>query len=153
MTADLSPRTEEVGMSHPIRRLTLGALLLACALTLAAPPAEARESPVGAGAPSWLEAVAQQVAQWAAGWWLPAHGAGGGQAARPSTRSRPPASVNCGGLVDPNGRCLPRPPVSVNCGGLVDPDGRCLPRPPASVGCGSLIDPDGRCLAPAAPRQ
>jgi hypothetical protein len=133
MTADLSPRTEEVGMSHPIRRLTLGALLLACALTLAAPPAEARESPAGAGAPSWLAAVAQQVAQWAAGWWLPAHGAAGGQAARPSLRPRPPVSLDCGIQIDPNGRCLPRPPVSIS--------------------CGPEVDPNGHCLAPAAPRQ
>jgi hypothetical protein len=95
-------------MSPLIRRLAPSVLLLACALLLGVPPAQARENPT-AGAGGWFEVLAHQVAQWAAGWLLPAHGAVAGQVGplnRPSASPRPPASVDCGGPVDPNGRCL-----------------------------------------------
>ncbi len=96
-------------MSPLIRRLVPGALLVACALLLAAPPAQARESSIAGAAGCWFEVLAHQVAQWAAGWLAPAHDAAAGQVAH---SKRSPAS--------------PRPPVSVDCGTAVDPDGRCL---------------------------
>jgi hypothetical protein len=96
-------------MSPLIRRLAPGALLMACALLLAAPPVQARENPIAGAAGSWFEVLAHQVAQWAAGWLTPVHNVAAGQVAR---SKRSPASL--------------RPPVSVECGGPVDPDGRCL---------------------------
>ena len=96
-------------MSPLIRRFAPGALLVACALLLAAPPAQALENPTAAAAGGWFEVLAHQVAQWAAGWFMPAHAAAAGQVARSkrsAARPRPQVSIDCGGPVDPNGQCL-----------------------------------------------
>jgi hypothetical protein len=125
-------------MSRLSRRLTLSALCLVCVLTLAASPAQARESP----ASGWFGALAHEVAQWAGGWWNWPAGKAGAAATGKSTHSRTAAAVrlpgsrpNCGGQIDPDGcpaatRLTPpaRPPgrLRVECGGQVDPNGKCM---------------------------
>ena len=97
-------------MSRLSRRLTLSVVLLGLTLALAGPPVQATEVR-GAG---WFEAVAHQLAQWAAGWsWLPHGGAATGtipdrvhQGTRhPDKGPQPPVRTNCGGLGDPTGAC------------------------------------------------
>lgn len=84
-------------MSRTFRRLVPIALLLALALILAA-PAQARENP----AAGWLGAWAQHFAQWTAGWFA----APVQPKSRPlPNKPRPPATVDCGPEVDPNGAC------------------------------------------------
>jgi hypothetical protein len=95
-------------MSRLSRRLTLSVVLLGLTLALAAPPVQATEAR-GAG---WFEAVAHQLAQWAAGWsWLPHDTATAGivphrvhqGTRRPDKGPRPPVGTNCGTLTDPTG--------------------------------------------------
>lgn len=130
MPASSWSRGEEVGMSCLSRRLTLSALSLGFALTLAASPAQARESP----AAGWFGALAHEVAYWATGWWP----VGEATAASPGRSQRTPgrlpgARLNCGSQIDPDGcpgatRLAPaRPPgrMRVECGSQIDPDGHC----------------------------
>ena len=123
-------------MSRLSRRLILCALCLGFAVTLAASPAQARESP----ASGWFGALAHEVAQWAGGWWSWPSGAAGAAATGKSHRS--PSAVrlpgprpDCGSQIDPDGcpgatRLTPpaRPPgrLRVECGGQVDPNGKCM---------------------------
>lgn len=125
-------------MSRLSRRLTLSALCLGFAVTLAASPAQARESP----ASGWFGALAHEVAQWAGGWWSWSPGASNAAVVGKSTRTRTAAAIrlpgsrpDCGSLIDPDGcpaasRLTPpaRPPgrLRVNCGSLIDPNGKCM---------------------------
>jgi hypothetical protein len=97
-------------MSRLSRRLTLSVVLLGLTLALAAPPVQAADVR-GAG---WFEAVANQLARWAAGWsWLPHDTATAGTAPdrvhqgtrRPDKSPRPPVRTNCGTTSDPTGAC------------------------------------------------
>jgi hypothetical protein len=108
------------------RRFASGALFAALIVTLAAPPAQAAQ--LTSPGVSLLDTLAS----WFAHWW-------------PWAAARtPPVTLKCGGMIDPDGRCLaPTPPsiVKPHCGGATDPDGRCLaPTPPF---CGGGINPDG----------
>jgi hypothetical protein len=97
-------------MPRTSRRLALTALLLGLALTLAAAPAQARESaPAG-----WFGTLTQQLMQWTAGWWSwPAPGSAPFQGqGRPARAARQPIRPDCGVLVDPNGQCLAPAPRS-----------------------------------------
>jgi len=82
------------------RRLAFTAIVAGLALTLAAAPVQARESPF----PGWLGTLTHQLAQWTAGWWAwPTQGAPAGKA-RHLGKNRP-IRVECGIQVDPNGGC------------------------------------------------
>jgi hypothetical protein len=90
-------------MPRTTRRLAPIALLLGLALLLAVAPAQARESPSS----GWFSSLTHQLMQWTAGWW--------GWAGQAPNRPLSPAG--------------PRPPVTVDCGGVINPDGS----PPAIV--------------------
>ncbi len=87
-------------MSRLSRRVALSALFLGVTMALAAPPAQARESPPSC----WLDALAHQVAQWT-GIWLawPVPGRAAGSPRHPA--KSPPIKVDCGVQLDPNGGC------------------------------------------------
>jgi hypothetical protein len=90
------------------RRLALTALALALALTVAAPPAQARQSLP----PGWLDTLAHQLAQWTASWSVwPTPGRSAGQAQHPAKSPPSKLRIDCGILIDPSGNCLsPAPP-------------------------------------------
>lgn len=106
-------------MSRLSRRLTLSALCLGFALTLAASPAQARESP----ASGWFGALAHEVAQWAGGWWLWPVGAPNAAVVGKSTRTLPAVRLpgsRPGSPARPPGR------LRIECGSQIDPDGKCM---------------------------
>ncbi|HVR11795.1 MAG TPA: hypothetical protein VMW75_27380 [Thermoanaerobaculia bacterium] len=115
-------------MPRPSRRLALTALSLALVLILAAPPAQAGQSP----SLGWLDTLAQQLAQWTASWWArPTPGRSAGQAQHPAKSPPSKLRIDCGGLIDPDGKCLSPIGIGINCGGEIDPNGKCLsPAPP-----------------------
>jgi hypothetical protein len=84
-------------MPRTAHRLAPTALLLGLALLLAVAPAQARESP----ASGWFSSLTHQLMQWTAGWW----GLGGQATNRPISHAgpRPPVTVDCGGIIDPDG--------------------------------------------------
>jgi len=136
------------------RHFALTALSLALALVLAAPPAQAGQSPpLG-----WLDTVAQQLAQWTTSWWaLPTPGSPASQARHPAQHR--PIRVDCGIQLDPNGGCpgtalhpVKSPPskLRIDCGGQIDPNGKCLSPIGIGINCGGQIDPDGKCQLPPA---
>jgi hypothetical protein len=121
-------------MSRLSRSLTLSALSFGFAITLAAPPAQARERPSS----GWLGALAHEVAYWATGWWP----LGEAAAASPGRSQRTPSAVRL-------------PGERLSCGTQIDPDGcpsaprlASPARPPGRlrVECGTQIDPNGHCM-------
>ncbi|HVR08034.1 MAG TPA: hypothetical protein VMW75_08300 [Thermoanaerobaculia bacterium] len=120
------------------RRFALTPLSLALALVLAAPPAQAGQSPpLG-----WLDAVAQQLAQWTASWWAwpTTAGRSSGQAQHPAKSPPSKLRIDCGILIEPDGGCpgaashpVKSPPVKlrIDCGIEIDPNGKCLLPAPA----------------------
>jgi hypothetical protein len=95
-------------MSRLSRRVALTALSVALTLVLVAPPAQAAEGPPR----GWLGTLTQQLAQWTASWWAwPTPGRSAGPAQHPAKSPPSKLRIDCGGLTDPDGKCLsPAPP-------------------------------------------
>jgi hypothetical protein len=57
--------------------------------------------------------------------------------------------VDCGIMIDPNGRCAAAATVQTDCdrGIHIDPDGRCAAASTVQTDCGIHIDPNGGCSA------
>jgi hypothetical protein len=90
------------------RRLALTAFSLALVLVLVAPPAQAAEGPPR----GWLDTLPRQLAQWTASWraW-PTPGRSAGPAQHPAKSPPSKLRIDCGILIDPDGKCLsPAPP-------------------------------------------
>jgi hypothetical protein len=104
-----SPRLRDREEALMFRRFAFGALLAALVLTLAAPPAQAAQPP------SPGVSLLDTLASWFAHWWPWA------------VAKTPPVTVKCGGMINPDGRCLAPPPAIVQpfCGGAIDPNGQC----------------------------